>query len=89
MIAAGAVLLVALIGGGACISSYNSLVRLDQGVKSQWGQVENDTVMLTEYVPTGIGLLPYSIIGTLALIGWLGLVPFGTLAVYATLSGSL
>ena len=37
-----AVLLVLIVGCVSSISgSYNSMVELDEGVKSQWAQVEN------------------------------------------------
>jgi len=42
-------LLVAL--GLASVSSYNRLVRLDQGVKGQWGQVENVYQRRADLVP--------------------------------------
>jgi LemA protein len=46
-IAAGAVLLFAFFGVG----SYNRLVRLDQGVQSQWAQVENVYQRRADLVP--------------------------------------
>ncbi|MBI4977712.1 MAG: LemA family protein [Spirochaetes bacterium] len=38
---AGVLLVILLIIGGAFAGTYNSLVKLDQGVKSSWAQVEN------------------------------------------------
>lgn len=45
------VVAVLLIFGGMGVSSYNSLVRLDQGVQAQWGQVENVYQRRLDLVP--------------------------------------
>src|SRR5215510_12446581 len=37
----GAIVLVFIIFGGAIAGTYNTLVRLDQAVQTQWAQVEN------------------------------------------------
>jgi LemA protein len=41
----------AVIVGGWFMSGYNSLVRLDQGVRAQWGQVENVYQRRADLVP--------------------------------------
>ncbi len=46
----GLVALLVLLGLGA-VSSYNSLVRLDQAVSAQWGQVENVYQRRLDLVP--------------------------------------
>jgi LemA protein len=43
--------LVALIVGLWAIGSYNGLVSLDQAVRSQWGQVQNQYQRRTDLVP--------------------------------------
>lgn len=45
------VVAVLLILGGMGVSSYNSLVRLEQGVQAQWGQVENVYQRRLDLVP--------------------------------------
>jgi LemA protein len=47
----GAIVLVLLIFGGAIASTFNSLVRLDQQVQSQWAQVENVYQRRADLVP--------------------------------------
>ena len=47
----GALLLVLLLLGLGAVASYNSLVRLDQGVQAQWGQVENVYQRRADLVP--------------------------------------
>src|SRR5215510_9744159 len=47
----GAIVLVLLIFGGAIASTYNTLVRLDQQVQSQWAQVENVYQRRADLVP--------------------------------------
>src|SRR5687767_12734200 len=47
-----AVLVVAaLFIGGAAYSGYNGLVRLDQSVRAQWGQVENAYQRRADLIP--------------------------------------
>jgi LemA protein len=48
---AGAVVLVVIIFGSAIASTYNSLVSLDQGVQSQWAQVENVYQRRADLIP--------------------------------------
>src|SRR5437773_5191178 len=47
----GAIVLIVLIFGGAIASTYNSLVQLDQGVQSQWAQVENQYQRRVDLIP--------------------------------------
>jgi len=47
----GAIVLVVLIFGGAIASTFNTLVRLDQQVQSQWAQVENVYQRRADLVP--------------------------------------
>jgi LemA protein len=49
ILAVVAVLLLVL--GGSCISTYNSLVTLDQAVEGQWAQVENAYQRRADLVP--------------------------------------
>ncbi|MFZ5788223.1 MAG: LemA family protein, partial [Acidobacteriota bacterium] len=52
LIGCGAALLVVLIVGGLAVAgSYNSLVKLDEGVKSAWAQVENVYQRRADLVP--------------------------------------
>jgi LemA protein len=37
--------------GGTCVATYNKLVRLDQGAKAQWAQVENAYQRRADLVP--------------------------------------
>jgi len=46
-----AALAVAVLLGGAMVSGYNSLVRLDQDVRTAWGQVENVYQRRADLVP--------------------------------------
>ena len=46
-----AALAVAVLLGGAMVSGYNSLVRLDQDVRAAWGQVENVYQRRADLVP--------------------------------------
>jgi len=47
----GAIVLIVLILGGAIAGTYNSLVQLDQGVQSQWAQVENVYQRRADLIP--------------------------------------
>ncbi len=47
----GVLILVALIAAVSAIGTYNSLVRLDQAVLSQWAQVENVYQRRADLVP--------------------------------------
>ena len=40
-----------LLIGGSCIATYNRLVRLDQTVQAQWGQVENTYQRRADLIP--------------------------------------
>jgi LemA protein len=52
VIGCGVVLLVALIAiGGTVAGSYNRLVKLEEGVKSAWGQVENVYQRRADLIP--------------------------------------
>ena len=51
MIVTGALVLLALLGAGACVSTYNRLVRLDQDVRAQWAQVDNAYQRRADLVP--------------------------------------
>jgi LemA protein len=46
-----AALVLAVVLGVSCVGSYNKLVRLDQAVQSQWGQVENVYQRRADLVP--------------------------------------
>src|SRR5690242_11473847 len=46
-----AIVLIVLIVGGSVASTYNSLVGLDQGVQSQWAQVQNVYQRRADLVP--------------------------------------
>src|SRR3954466_4471500 len=46
----GAAILV-LVVGGMTVSGYNRLVKLDQDVQAQWGQVENTYQRRADLVP--------------------------------------
>ena len=46
-----AAIAVAVLLGGAMVSGYNSLVRLDQDVRAAWGQVENVYQRRADLVP--------------------------------------
>jgi LemA protein len=47
----GLIILGVLIVGGMAVSSYNSLVQLDQAVQAQWGQVQNVYQRRADLVP--------------------------------------
>jgi LemA protein len=47
----GVIVLGVLILGGTIAGTYNSLVQLDQGVQSQWGQVENVYQRRADLIP--------------------------------------
>jgi LemA protein len=47
----GAILLLFIIFGGAIAGTYNTLVRLDQAVQSQWAQVENVYQRRADLIP--------------------------------------
>jgi LemA protein len=51
LVVLGAIVLIALVFGGAIASSYNSLVTLDQAAQAQWGQVENVYQRRADLVP--------------------------------------
>lgn len=51
LVAIGVVLAVILLAGGSCVSSYNTLVPLDQAVEAQWAQVENAYQRRLDLVP--------------------------------------
>jgi LemA protein len=46
-----AIVLIVLIVGGSVASTYNSLVGLDQGVQSQWAQVQNVYQRRADLIP--------------------------------------
>jgi LemA protein len=46
-----ALVVVALIIIGAAVSGYNGLVKLDQAVRGQWGQVENTYQRRADLIP--------------------------------------
>lgn len=41
----------ALVIGGSCVATYNRLVRLDQAVQAQWGQVQNTYQRRADLIP--------------------------------------
>lgn len=45
------VVLLLVVLGGSCVSTYNSLVTLDQAVEGQWAQVENAYQRRADLVP--------------------------------------
>ena len=47
----GAIIIVVLIFGATIAGTYNSLVQLDQGVQSQWAQVENVYQRRADLIP--------------------------------------
>ena len=47
----GVIVVGAIIVGLSIAGTYNSLVKLDQGVRSQWGQVENVYQRRADLVP--------------------------------------
>jgi LemA protein len=47
----GVLLLLVVIVGGSCVSKYNKLVTLDQGVQGQWAQVQNAYQRRADLVP--------------------------------------
>ena len=49
--AIAAIVMVAVVLGLAVTATYNGLVRLDQGVQAQWGQVENVYQRRADLVP--------------------------------------
>jgi LemA protein len=49
--AVAAIVVLAVVLGGAVAGTYNGLVRLDQGVQAQWGQVENVYQRRADLVP--------------------------------------
>jgi LemA protein len=50
-----AIVLFVIILGGAIASTYNSLVQLDQGVQSQWAQVQNVYQRRADLIPNLVG----------------------------------
>jgi LemA protein len=51
LVVVGVVVLFVVIFGAAIASTYNGLVSLDQGVQSQWAQVENQYQRRTDLIP--------------------------------------
>jgi LemA protein len=51
VIVIGVILVILLIGVGNAINGYNSLIALDQAVRSQWGQVENAYQRRADLIP--------------------------------------
>lgn len=47
----GVIVLVVLIFGATIVGTYNTLVQLDQGVQSQWAQVENVYQRRSDLIP--------------------------------------
>ena len=47
----GIVVLVLFFGGCGCVSSYNSIVSLDQNAQSKWGTVQTDYQRRADLVP--------------------------------------
>jgi LemA protein len=47
----GVILLVLFIGGCGCVSSYNSIISLDQNAQSKWGTVQTDYQRRADLVP--------------------------------------
>ena len=45
------VVLLLVVLGGSCVSTYNSLVTLDQAVEGQWAQVENAYQRRADLIP--------------------------------------
>ena len=45
------VVVALLLLGGSCVASYNRLVRLEQAVQAQWGQVENTYQRRADLIP--------------------------------------
>src|SRR5215510_876059 len=51
LVVVGVVALLVVIFGATIASTYNGLVALDQGVQSQWAQVENQYQRRTDLIP--------------------------------------
>ncbi len=51
MVLLGVIVAVALVGGGCVVSTYNSLVGLQQGVDAAWAQVENVYQRRSDLIP--------------------------------------
>lgn len=47
----GIILLILFLGGCGCVSSYNSIVSLDQNAQSKWGTVQTDYQRRADLVP--------------------------------------
>lgn len=47
----GVILFILLIGGCSCVSSYNSMVSLDQTAQQKWGAVQSDYQRRADLVP--------------------------------------
>lgn len=47
----GGIVLLTLVAGGCVYSGYNQAITLDEGVKSQWAQVENQLQRRFELIP--------------------------------------
>ena len=50
-----AIVLFVIILGGTVIGTYNSLVQLDQGVQSEWAQVQNVYQRRADLIPNLVG----------------------------------
>src|ERR1700740_486513 len=50
-----AIVLFVIVLGGTIASTYNSLVQLDQGVQSQWAQVQNVYQRRADLIPNLVG----------------------------------
>ena len=51
LIVFGVILVLGLMGGCAVYNGYNQAITLDEGVKSQWAQVENQLQRRFELIP--------------------------------------
>jgi len=47
----GVILLILFLGGCGCVSSYNSIVSLDQNAQAKWGTVQTDYQRRADLVP--------------------------------------
>jgi LemA protein len=50
-----AIVLFVILLGGTVVGTYNSLVQLDQGVQSQWAQVQNVYQRRADLIPNLVG----------------------------------
>ena len=51
LIVFGGILILTLLAGGCVYNGYNKAITLDEGVKSQWAQVENQLQRRFELIP--------------------------------------